>query len=289
MTRGTVALAFAALFGCDAEGRGLATENRRLMHELDLCRTELELAKATNEPTGETTPSAAAAPTPPPPPAEEAPVDVLRSRVRINSATTSELSITLRNKTRRTIDGFRFHVEVYDAFNNRVRCRWANPSMCGGSPEVFLGRFEDGRIAPRETRTLASWSMFDYPGSKAIVIVSDVHFTDNTTWSGEARQLEDPRAPEGGAATPAPAGQSAPATPRPPPRPSPTIGIPACDAYARRACNCTLDAVREQHCAQARSSIGNWRQRLDADPAARVDIEQACESMGRGLVAVCGR
>jgi hypothetical protein len=129
----------------------------------------------------------------PPPVAHDAgplPLVPIRSRVHINSAGTSELTLTVRNDTRQAIDSFRFRAECYDNFNQRVLS-----ARRRDGPE-FRGESAD-RVNPGQTRRLGEWPMFRFDRcTKAIVTIEEVHFVDDTTWSGHAVQIEDPREPE---------------------------------------------------------------------------------------------
>ena len=123
------------------------------------------------------------------------------ARVRANSAGTPELTITIRNRTPKTVDGFVFTAELFDSFNSPVICEhkargsriWER--LCRDGVDVFNGLAQD-RVRPRQRRSLGVWSMFHFgAASKAIVTITSVHFTDNSTWSGRCRQEWDPRDP----------------------------------------------------------------------------------------------
>lgn len=124
------------------------------------------------------------------------PLVPLSARVRINSAGTSEVQVRVKNTTRKTIDGFRFWVYLYDSFNEpTLVSRGRDRSQCNAMEMRADGR--GARVGAGETRTVGDWSAFNHSGAvKGIVVITGVHFTDNTTWEGEAVQALDPRKPE---------------------------------------------------------------------------------------------
>ena len=68
---------------------------------------------------------------------------------------------------------------------------------------------------------------------------------------------------------------------------APSIGIPECDAYAARACNCNNEAMRAQLCSTAQTGMQGWQAAIAASPAARDTIVQACAAAETGLRAAC--
>lgn len=68
---------------------------------------------------------------------------------------------------------------------------------------------------------------------------------------------------------------------------APSIGIPECDAYAARACNCNNEAMRAQLCSTAQTGMQGWQAAIAASPAARDTIVQACTAAETGLRAAC--
>ncbi len=178
-----------------AYGKSSATENAR-----EKCEEELQALRTAASAAGvETEPRRVPQPEPEPEPepadlwsqeqSEDRPIRVLRSRVRINSAGTPELTIILKNTTRKTVDGFKFQVRCFNNFNDPVLNRMRRRS------DEYSGISSD-TIRAGQQRSLGTWSLFDFPTcSKAIVVITDAHFADNTLWEGVSRQEEDPREP----------------------------------------------------------------------------------------------
>lgn len=205
MQRG-ILVGLALALGCGDDGAW--AEEARVRGDLAECESALNSAHARIQELelgGALEPAAAApeavdAPEDPPAPESDAdaPLVPLRAYVRGNSAGTTEVSISVRNESRKAIDGFRFSVQLFNAFNEPVRCRYGSPRLCRGGLDAFRG-YHDGRprLAPGSERRLGVWSAFDFPGAtKGIVTITEVHFTDNSTWSGASRQEYDPREPE---------------------------------------------------------------------------------------------
>jgi hypothetical protein len=68
---------------------------------------------------------------------------------------------------------------------------------------------------------------------------------------------------------------------------APTIGVPECDAYAARACNCNNEAARAPSCQAATMSMQTWQTAVQASPAARDAIAQGCATAEQALRATC--
>lgn len=70
---------------------------------------------------------------------------------------------------------------------------------------------------------------------------------------------------------------------------APSIGIPECDAYAARACNCNNEALRAQMCSTAQTSMQGWQAAIAASPASRDTIVAGCTAAETGLRMACSQ
>jgi hypothetical protein len=68
-----------------------------------------------------------------------------------------------------------------------------------------------------------------------------------------------------------------------------SFGVPECDAYAQRACNCSNAMVRPALCASASTSFQSWSTAVQASPIARDAIVAACGQAAAALTSTCGQ
>ena len=198
------ALLIAALACSDSSAsRDDIEQVRTLRRQLEECRVDLEAARAdvlqptmADEASGEAagTPESEREPVAAVDP--DAPLVALRTIVRRNSAGTSEVTLMVRNRSRKTIDAFRFSTELFNGFNERIVSRDVRLFRRGTDPN-FRGAANDATVRPGQERRVGTWSAFDHEGAvKGITTITQVHFSDNSTWEGAARQEHDPREPE---------------------------------------------------------------------------------------------
>jgi hypothetical protein len=102
---------------------------------------------------------------------------------------------------------------------------------------------------------------------------------------GAVPGVPDPNAIPG--AVPAVPGVPPAVTPTAAPGAPASIGIPECDAYAARACNCNNEAMRATVCASATTSMQSWQAAIAASPASRDTIVAGCSAAEQGLRAAC--
>lgn len=134
-------------------------------------------------------------------PAELIPLEAIVEPARFSGR---QLRVRVRNNSTKTIDGFRFQVELFDAFNEP-----ASYSRPRRSVQANLLLAESSvAVPPGEPQTIGTWELRDFPSAvKGIVTITGAHFLDNSTWQGSVTQELDPRAPQ---AEPAPEPAPAP-------------------------------------------------------------------------------
>ncbi|HPR94116.1 MAG: DUF5780 domain-containing protein [Syntrophomonadaceae bacterium] len=114
-----------------------------------------------------------------------APVEALNLRCWDDIIT--NFSITFHNLSTKTIDAISFSVLFFDNFGKPVG------SFSSDDDNVSSDGLFQEIIAPNATAS-NSWQTYGFDNAKKIkVVISEVHFTDNTIWINEdaAAQIED--------------------------------------------------------------------------------------------------
>jgi hypothetical protein len=109
--------------------------------------------------------------------AKKPPVEIVAAEMGENSIGTPEINLTLRNVSRKVIDGFEFSVDLYDNYDRPVyRYRVSSDG------NTFGGISQD-KIQPGG-RAYWTWTMygFDLATKHKNFRIRSVHFTDGSIW-----------------------------------------------------------------------------------------------------------
>lgn len=100
------------------------------------------------------------------------------SHINYNSIGIPLLSVSCANTSDKTIDAFTVNLYCYDNFNKRVNHYLHKNNVFKGicQETIYAGSKFDG--------TYFNWTVYGHENTtKFIPIITEVHFTDNTTWS----------------------------------------------------------------------------------------------------------
>lgn len=202
---GLVCGVIGALSACDddtglRESRAQVARLEKRLKALEAARSPAAEVHTPSKQPDQAPPTTPVGPPPPQPVAATGEADDARvqapplvptaSTVRHNSARTAELTISVRNQGKKPINAFRFNARLTDTFDQPVLDRHAyqNPT------NVYFGVADDirgGAIRPGEQRSLGVWPMFGFDNAtQALIEVTQVHFTDDSTWTGVAVEAD---------------------------------------------------------------------------------------------------
>jgi hypothetical protein len=104
------------------------------------------------------------------------PVAIVSSYISHNSIGTPELNVTVQNTGDKEIDAFKIQAICYNSFGEKT----------GNNSGVFNGIAQNKTIKPNNGSNMYSpftWNLALYENTtKADVTITEVHFTDGTTW-----------------------------------------------------------------------------------------------------------
>lgn len=108
---------------------------------------------------------------------ESSPIEISSYGVSYNLINTPEFYVEAKNVSEKTIDAFDIQFFCYDNFNNPVNNTFKNTNVCYGTHQKIISPGDSVNSSTVWTGTLFSNT------TKITAIITNVHFTDNTTWA----------------------------------------------------------------------------------------------------------
>lgn len=114
------------------------------------------------------------------------PVEIIQGIGSMNIIHNPEVALVFKNNSSKTIDAYKVRITGQDSFGHEIKRYGTDPYFNGIGQEQLIGPGE-------QTSSSYKWSLYGMENArKGTIQVTEVHFTDNTTWASDSINSEDP-------------------------------------------------------------------------------------------------